>query len=234
LLTLDQLVSQLRAVYGDGLHAVALYGSAARGEHIAKRSDLNVLVIVEHVTMDSLRKEGAVARAWSEAGNPPPLTLTAVEWRGSADIFPIEYADILAHHKVLHGTLPLDGMRVDPAHLRLQLEHEAMSKLLRLRHAILDAAGDERRLVSMLEASLSSMMVLFRATLRLAGEEPPSDSNAVCDAIARRTGIDVTAFKRVVKHARESDKLKGDELSRTVEGYLVGAGRLVGFVDSFR
>ena len=41
---LDELVDQLKKVYGAQLRAVVLYGSAAAGEHIPKRSDYNVLV----------------------------------------------------------------------------------------------------------------------------------------------------------------------------------------------
>ena len=85
-MTLDELVSQLRAAYGDGLRSVVLYGSAAAGEHIPKRSDYNVLVIVDRLDADRLRAASAVARAWNDAGNPAPLTLTESEWRGSADI----------------------------------------------------------------------------------------------------------------------------------------------------
>ena len=44
-MTLDELVSQLRAAYGTELHAGVLYGSAAAGEHIPKRSDDHVLVL---------------------------------------------------------------------------------------------------------------------------------------------------------------------------------------------
>ena len=78
-MTLEELVRQLDMIYGAGLRCVVLYGSAARGEQIARRSDFNVLVLVDAVEMAHLKKEGAVARAWREAGNPPPLTLTVEE-----------------------------------------------------------------------------------------------------------------------------------------------------------
>ena len=117
MMKLDELVDQLKKVYGAQLQAVVLYGSAAAGEHIAKRSDYNVLVIVDELTMDHMRAGAAVARAWGEGGNPPPLTLTSSEWRGSADIFPMEYADILERHRVLFGAPPFDGISVDRRHL---------------------------------------------------------------------------------------------------------------------
>ena len=50
------------------------------------------------------------------------MTMTVAEWRGSADIFPMEYADILERHRVLHGTAPFEGVTVDARDLRLQLE----------------------------------------------------------------------------------------------------------------
>ena len=230
-MTLDELVRQLGMIYGAGLRCVALYGSAARGEQIARRSDLNVLVLVDAVDMTHLKKEGAVSRAWSEAGNPPPLTLTVEEWTGSADIFPMEYADILSYHRVLHGTLPRDGLQVRPADLRLQLEHEARSKVLRLRHAILSTSAEPKAMAALLTESASTMLVLLRAALRLAGEDPPPDSIAMLDRVQARTGLDVEVFRRVVRHRRDEAKLEGEAAVRTAEAYLAGATALARWVD---
>ena len=46
------------------------------------------------------------------------MTLTTREWRSSADIFAMEYADILERHKILYGEAPFDGIRVAPRDLR--------------------------------------------------------------------------------------------------------------------
>ena len=121
-MTLEELVSQLRAAYGESLRSVVLYGSAARGEHIAKRSDYNVLVLLDALDPARLAAASAAARSWAEAGNPAPLTMTMSEWRGSSDIFPMEYADILERHKILFGDPPFEGVRVERSDLRLQLE----------------------------------------------------------------------------------------------------------------
>jgi hypothetical protein len=231
-MTLNALVEQLRAAYGPDLVAAVLYGSAARGEHIEKHSDLNVLVVVERIGMEQLRREAPVAQAWRDAGNPPPLTLTRAEWLGSADIFPMEYADILAHHKVLAGTLPLDGVRVDMRDFRLQLEHEAMSKLLRLRHAVLTTGGDVAAQQDLLERSVSTMLVLVRATLRLSGVEPPADSEVACDLLAEKTGLQMGPVKRIVRHLRSRDKLSRSDVPAVLEAYLVAVGALTSYIDA--
>ncbi|PYP66174.1 MAG: hypothetical protein DMD26_08705 [Gemmatimonadetes bacterium] len=232
-MTPDELVEQLRAAYGADLRSVVLYGSAAVGEHIPKRSDYNVLVIVDSLSVEQLRAAAAVARAWGDAGNPAPMTLTLNEWRGSADIFAMEYADILERHKILYGESPFDGIRVDPGDLRLQVEHEAMGKLLKLRQGVLAAGGDQKRLVELLAASLSTIMVIFRAVIRLHGGVPAKDNLAVSQALAAYTRVDAAPFERVVRHVRGDQAITPADAGAVMAGYLGGMEALVAHLDRF-
>jgi hypothetical protein len=210
-----------------------LYGSAASGEHIPKQSDYNVLVLVEALDVSRLDAVAAVVRAWSEAGNPPPFTLTLDEWRRSADIFPMEYADIQERHRVLHGTTPFDGVRVAPADLRRQLESEAMGKLLHLRQGVLAAGGDGHRQIELLEASKSTIMVLFRAAVRLHGETPPTDTVELCRQVGRLAGLDPQPFIRVVRHARGEEKVKAADARSLLTEYVRGVQQLVSHIDRY-
>lgn len=232
-MTLDELTSQLSAVYGDGLRAVVLFGSAARGDRVTRNANLNVLVLVDAIRMEHLRREAAVAVAWRESGNPPPLTLTVEEWRGSADIFPMEYADILAHHRVLRGTLPLEGIAVGMRDLRLQLEHEAMSKLLRLRHAVLAAGGEDKAHRELLEGSISSFMTLLRALARLRGLDPATDSEALLTQLMTQVPVNLKPFERVLRFSRGVDKLDKNAVLDTVTEYLAAADSLARYADTF-
>jgi len=232
-MTLDELVAQLQKVYVSQLRAVVLYGSAAAGEHIPKRSDYNVLVIVDEVTMDHLRTGAAVARAWGESGNPPPLTFTLDEWRGSSDIFPMEYADILERHRVLFGTPPFDDVKVERRNLRLQLEHEAFGKLLKLRQGVLASGGDAKANTDLLAASLSTIMVIFRAVERLNEAVPPTDYERLSHDVARRAGFDAEPFVRVVRHVRGTEKIGSSDASTVLAGYLGGMTELVSYLDRY-
>ncbi|MGH7632189.1 MAG: nucleotidyltransferase domain-containing protein [Gemmatimonadaceae bacterium] len=233
-MTLEELVSQLSAAYGDSLRSIVLYGSAAAGEHIAKRSDYNVLVIVDALGAPQLTAASAASRAWVDAGNHAPLTLTSAEWRSSADIFPMEYADVLDRHKVLYGAAPFDGITVDRRDLRLQLEQEAMGKLLKLRQGVLASGNDGSRQVELLGASLSTIMVIFRAVLRLHGERPPADNVALAQAVGSRAGFDAEPFERVVRHVRGEGPLKGDDAAAVLPGYLSGMEQLVAHLDRYQ
>ncbi|HVE80309.1 MAG TPA: nucleotidyltransferase domain-containing protein [Gemmatimonadaceae bacterium] len=232
-MTLEQLVEQLKKAYGDALRSVVLYGSAAAGEHIPKRSDYNVLVIVDQLDVERLRAVAAVTRAWMDAGNPPPMTLTTAEWRGSWDIFPMEYADILERHRVLHGTPPFDGLAVRPSDLRLQVEREALGRLLQLRRAVIAAGADGRRQLEVLESSLSAVMVVFRGVARLHAQSPPTDYAALSSLVGQMAQLDSAPFARVVRHVRGEAKLPAAEAGTVLAGYLAGMERLVAHLNHF-
>jgi predicted nucleotidyltransferase len=231
---LDELVRQLELAYADALRSVVLFGSAVAGEHRPNKSDYNVLVIVDALPLERLRAVAAVSKAWAEDGNPPPMTFTTREWRSSADIFPMEYADILERHRVLYGTLPVDGIRVNPADLRLQVEHQTMGKLLQLRQAIMGSGGDAAQQLEVLEKSLSTLMVIFRAIVRLQGRVPSQDYEALTTSVAERAGFSPEPFIRVIRHARGSEKLSRDNASLILEEYLSAMERLVAYLDEFK
>ncbi len=231
-MSLDELVRQLQAVYGAQLEAVVLYGSAVRGEDVRGQSDLNVMVIVRELVVDTLRALGQTMRAWQEAGHPPVLTFTSAEWRASADIFPMEYADILEQHRVLAGALPLDGVQVSLGDLRLQVEQEAMGKLLRFRRSVMLVGRDHERQLELLRASSSTLLVIFRAVLRLHGEVPPRDTEAVLQAVARRTGLDPLPFQQGAA-LRRGATLDSRETDLVLSGILAGMTTLVSYLDRF-
>jgi hypothetical protein len=233
-MTLDDLVSQLRAAYGSALRSVVLYGSAARGEHDPKRSDYNVLVVVDALDASKLAAASAASRAWADAGNPAPLTLTTSEWRGSADIFPMEYADILERHRVLHGESPFEGISVDLKDLRLQLEQEAMGKLIKLRQGVLASGNEDKRQLELLAASASTIMIIFRAFLRMHGEKPPTDNVSLSEAVAKRVGFDAAPFARVVGHVRGEAPLPAADVGGVLVGYLRGMEQLVAYLDKYQ
>lgn len=230
---LDDLVAQLAQVHAATLVAVVLYGSSASDEHVIGHSDQNVLVIVESLSVETMRALSQTTRAWREAGNPPPLLLTRREWLGSADVFPMEYADILERHRVLRGSLPLEGVTVRAADLRLQLEQEALGKLLRLRRAVIAAGDDTARQREVLRASLSAFLVILRSVLRLHGEVPPRDADAVIARSAVHAGFAPAAFQTVLRFVRGGVLADGD-VDATTRAYVAAAEGLAAHLDDAR
>ena len=232
-MTLDELVGQLRQVYGETLRSVLLYGSAVAGEHIAKRSDYNVLVVLDAVPLDRLAAVGAVLRSWAESGNPAPMMFTTAEWQSSADVFPMEYADILERHRVLHGHDATEGITVAQSDLRLQVEQQALGKLLHLRRGAMAAGDDGGDQIKLLEASLSAIMVVFRGVVRLHGGVPPMDYMSLSADVGKLAGFDPGPVQRIVEHVRGGRKIEKKEAREVLAGYMAEMEALVAYLNRY-
>ena len=232
-MTLEELVTQLRSAYGAQLTSVVLYGSAAAGEHVAKKSDYNVLVLLARIEAGALAAASAVARAWNEAGNPPPMTMTEDEWRRSSDVFPMEYSDILARNRVLYGSPPFENISITRENLRLQLEQQVMGKLLQLRQGALLAGMDGGRQANLIGASVGTIMVLFRAVLRLVAEPVPADNGPVIERVAVLAGFNPAPFIRALRHRRGDEKISSADAGGVLSQYLSGVERLDAYLDTF-
>ncbi len=230
-MSLDDLVQQLQQVHGSALTAVVLYGSAVSGERVAHQSDTNVLVLAQSLPLKTLSALTQTMRAWREAGNPPVVSITTAEWNGSADIFPMEYADILERHRVLFGVLPLDGITVNQADLRLQVEREAMGTLLRLRRAVMVAGNDTTQQAGLLKNSVSTLLTLFRAVLRLHGEAASGDTHHIIDAVSRHCGFDGAPYRHAIS-LRHGEPMKEKDAGQMLDSYVAGLDSLVRHLDA--
>jgi predicted nucleotidyltransferase len=224
----------LAGAYGDQLVTVALYGSAARGEYREGASDLNLLVLLADTAPATLRRGSALARAWAAELNPPPMIMSAAEFQGSADVFPIELADMRDAHLLLHGSDPFTTLRIDSADLRLQLERELKSAWLRLRTRYLTEAGDAARFEAVMLKSLSTFLVLFRTLLRVAGGAAPRDAEAVVSDTARLVGFDAAPLLQIVQARGGTARLEVRADAPVVTGYLEAVARVVEYVDQFQ
>jgi predicted nucleotidyltransferase len=179
---------------GDNLVSLTLYGSAARGA-LRETSDMNLILVLRDASAEVLKPLGRPFREWLRAGERPPLVFSADGWRAAADVFPIEIEDIRRSRRVLHGTDPVAHLTTRREDLRRELEREARGALVQLRAAYLAAAGDGRELADLVIGSCRTILVLARATLRIAGTEPPEDPAALVSAVAGAAGFSAAAFE---------------------------------------
>jgi hypothetical protein len=231
---LDELVAALRGVLAEDLLAVVLYGSTVAPDQQGAGDDHDVLVLVRSVSTSALVAAAGGMKKWIKAGNPPPLVLTLSEWRASADVFAIEYGDLLERHRVVYGKFPTEGVQVRNGDLRQQLETEAMGKLLRLRRGLLVAGRVAKRQQALLDDALSSMLAFFRAMLRLHGEPVPASNDALCDRAAALAGFSAQEFRAVLDYRRSGKRMSAPSLEASLRGYHDALEKLVAHVDSWQ
>lgn len=183
-MTAESFGERIAQALGDRLLALLIYGSAARMGAASSRGGADTLLIVRGTEADGADPHLYAAltepvAAWMAAGNPPPLILTETEWRASTDAFAIEYEDIREAHRLLAGRDPWPGITVRREHVRRQLEHELMGKLVHLRQAYAASWPHPKRLAAVIAGTRAGVLTMLRAVLRLAGRTPDDAPEAL-------------------------------------------------------
>lgn len=194
---LEKIVKALKDALADQLRSIVLYGSAARGDFQKATSDINLLVVLDKLDPETLAKLSPSMSKWRRDGQPFPRLFTPELIAESTDVFPIEYLDIRAHHVVLYGPDPFEGLVVHEEHLRLWCERELREKMMRLREAYTMSHGKDKALKSLLVESYSVFLAIFRGCLHLLGGDIPARNDEVIDAVCARAELDQYPFDTI-------------------------------------
>lgn len=230
-MTLEKLTQELKAACGTNLKSVILYGSAAAGDHVEKRSDYNILVVADELGTNALKAFSKTAKAWAKAGNPAPLLFTTDRLNKSTDVFPIELLDIKECHKILFGEDPVSDLKISTANLRLQIEHELRGNLIQLRQQYLLAAN-AKEVCGLMIRSLSSFLVLFRAGLRLFADKIPHKKFEALEKLNETVPIQLEVFRKVQQLKDGSLKPKAVDADALFEEYMKTVESVTDAVDA--
>jgi hypothetical protein len=226
------LVERLKSAFSGRLVSAILYGSAAMDDWSEQSSDLNIFCVLDRLTPHELAQSESVFRWWREQRNPPPLLMSEEEVYTATDCFPMEFNDMQAHRRVLYGKDVIDGLVIDRAFYRAQVEHELRAKQIRLRQKAAELLSRPEQLLQLLTASISTFCVLGRHALILSGREPRWKKQEIIAALENvlRQPFDganaILAVRGVAKPARATDAVL------LFEKYLGEIEALVRFVDA--
>lgn len=226
----EQLTERMKSICGSNLKAVILYGSAVAGDHAGRRSDYNVLVVLDRLGVTELNALSSVTRRWVNAGNPAPRLFTPQGLAGSVDLFPLEIADLQENHKVLFGQDLVKDFPLHQKNLRLQLEHELNGKLIQLRQHYLLAQGNPRQVTELLIRSLSTFLVLFRGALRLYQPKVPAQKMEALRELAKRMALPTRAFESI-EQLKKGKQVPGLDSGKLFTEYLQAIETVVNAVD---
>jgi len=227
---LERLASAVTAAAGDNLVSLVLYGSAAGGTRGAQ-SDVNLLMVLRDASAAALHPLGAALRDWLKHGERAPLVFSLDGWRRAADVFPIEIEDIRQRHRVLRGTDPVADVTTTREDLRRELEREARGLLIQLRASYAAAAGDGKDLAVVVRDSLRTVLVLFRASLRLGDGSLPDSREALVETVARAAGFAPSAFRWALDQQEAARPARLQPYDAIAAAYLDAVATFVAFVD---
>lgn len=158
---LNEFVSELKRLYSENLVSVILYGSAAHGDHVEEKSDVNIMIVLKDVSLDLLSSAEKIILKGQKKIKLNPFFWSEDEFRRSLDVFPIEFTDIIQNRRILYGADLLSLISIDTKNLRHQIELELRIKLLRLRSEWLRLRKDKSSMEDFLIRAGTSLHHLY-------------------------------------------------------------------------
>ncbi|MBI3604103.1 MAG: hypothetical protein HY205_06600 [Nitrospirae bacterium] len=225
--TLRAYTEDVTALFGPSLQAVILYGSAAGGDFLPGRSNLNLLVLLSQYDGASLQRYGKAHRRWSKENIVVPLFLSEAELRASLELFPLEYVEMQEQHVLLAGRDPFPEFHIDQKNLLLQCEQEVRGNLMRLRQRFVEGGGKQEAVAILLPLSLTALLPCLRGLLRLLGRSVPKGAEALLKDLPSSLGCDSQVFQEVLSLKRGQISPGPFETPRLFERYMVSLQSLV-------
>ncbi len=227
---LEKFADKIKQQLGTNLESFIVYGSAATGERY-KDSDYNTLVVVKKLDLKRMKGTSKTVRKWVRKGNPVPLIFTHDRILKSDDVFPLEFSDIKENHRVVCGRDVFKNIKINNKNLRLELERELKSKILRLRQAYVMTGGKKNEVKKLLTNSLSTFIALIKGVIRLYGKKPPSLKKKVIAEIPDKIKIDRSVFYRILTLKEGNDNINPGEYDALFESYIREIGKIADVVD---
>lgn len=209
----EAFLDDVKAAHGKNLASVILYGSAATGDFVPRKSNYNLLIALNKITPKDLRNAHATMREWAKMGHPVPIYFTVDELQNAADVFPIEFHNMERARKVLYGADVLANVSISDEFLRHQTEYELRSKLIKLRRAYIPASVSVEGLTRLMVESLSSFASLCRPVLMLVNIEPPMTKREIVALTAQKFGLNGKVFEKIFNIRENNYSRALDEVS---------------------
>ena len=227
----QEFTNDYKNTFSDNLIAIILYGSAARGEYIYKKSDINFLMVLSEPGIKKLRDALPFISKWKKRNVSIPLMLTPEYIKSALDSFPIEFMNMKQNYRVIYGEDVLAKIEIHPEYLRLQCEREIRGKLLWLREGYLNTNGKAALIKSLFKVSLPAFSSIFSALLFLKDEEVPELKRQIFIKTSGVFNLDSKVFENIFSLENKKPKLKKEQIYELMEQYIEQIAKLTDITD---
>jgi len=229
----DQLARDLEGVFGPRLESVVAYhGNQGDGS-------IHSCVLVRDLGFRDLAACLPFTENWHHRGVAVPLMLSADELTRTVDVFPLEYAAIIADYTVVRGSDPFAGLAIGVEDVRRAVEALAKSHLIHLREGFLESHGEATRIARLVAASAAPLRALLAQIARLpdggqashAGALPSDEALA---ALAEQRMQVPASLIRTVLAASNNGQSTITDPSHLLGAYIDAAQKIWQYVDRWR
>ena len=215
----------------DDVHGVLVYGSVARGDFLQGRSNINLLMVFERLTLDIMQRCSTLHRRWAKERLVAPLMLTLNELHRFFETFPLEFFEIRDHHILLSGRDPFPELHIEGRNIFEECERELRGNLLRVRQQFIESAGNAEGIHALLPISLTSLIPCLRGLYRLLGQSTRGTPDAILDRMPSVLSLDPGPFREVWLMKRGQSTPGKHEFPHLLDRYLGALHALIERID---
>jgi predicted nucleotidyltransferase len=231
---LQEYLRRLKQALRQNVEGIVLFGSVARGDFVATRSNLNVFVLCREVSGTVLREAGTVQKKWGRQLIVPPLMMTREELEQSCEIFPLEYLLIKESHILLEGRDPFPELHVSLDHLGHYCEKEVMSNFIQIRQRFLEGEARPEVVQAILILSITSLLPVLRGILRLLKQSSQGKDLEILDRCSPVLAYEMGGLSEALKIKRGLSSPGALEWLKVFERYLLALDGLRERVQALR
>ena len=207
---LDNFIEELKTKLGDNLVSVIAFGSKANVEDA--KNNLNLMIVTNTLNAENLYEISKPVQKWVKAKNPIPVIMNKEEWYSSFDVYAIEYSDIKDNYRIIYGEDLVPSIPVNKYFLRLQCESELKSLLLKYKNNFLLNIKSDREMKKVLDHVIKTLLVIFRAVLRLHDRPVPYRAVDIIEFTADYLSFNKIVMSKLAKVKYENDNYTKQEL----------------------
>ncbi|MEA3328461.1 MAG: hypothetical protein U9Q08_01790 [Candidatus Omnitrophota bacterium] len=213
-------LEQILSLHQANICSIVIYGSAAGKDFIHKRSDVNILIIVNKLDFSDLKKSLKLISGGIKKRIVAPLFLTREHMETSGDVFPVEFLEMKENHILVYGEDILSGLEVDSKNLRLQCEHQIKGKLIRIRQAYLEIGLKRKGMEALLKQSLASLIPIFRNLIRLKDKTPALGKEEILTQLSDEFNVDKDIFLAILRDKSNDEKIASQDVEVFLKKYI--------------
>ncbi len=217
---LTQYVEQIAQSWSADLGGLILFGSAARGDFIVGRSNINLLFVIKNLSVDLMQRAGELHKQWGKHQIIASLLMTDADLVRSRNVFPLEFLQMTQSHVLLLGHDPFGEEQLDPIRLGWQSEQELMANLLRLRQRFIEGEGRIEAIHALLMLSISAVLPSIRGLLYILGHSSNESDNKTLEMLPSTFDFDPTVFLEILNMKKGLRSPGAYEWLKAFERYL--------------
>ncbi|HEX9369187.1 MAG TPA: hypothetical protein VF921_21330 [Vicinamibacterales bacterium] len=232
---IDGLARDLDRIFAARLQSLVAYpGNQADGS-------VHSCAIVDGLGFRDLVACLPQTESWHHRGIAVPLMLAAGELERTVDVFPLEYATILADYLVVRGADPFHGLSIPVDDVRRATEGQAKSHLIHLREAFLESHGETTRIARLIASSAAPLRGLLTNIARLNGgahatpatPATPASDDALGTMAEERIGVSAALIREILASSAGGHSAIADP-SALLARYIDATQKIWAYVDRWR